>query len=338
MSMVPKVQQAEGIEEGVREASLRFEVEVERIHAAMEEHVQSRVPRLEEIARYSLLGEGKRLRPLLFVLSARLCGAREDGLYRYAGIFEAIHAASLLHDDVLDNAEFRRKKPSAGRVWGNHSAVIGGDFLFSKFLGLAVECGRIPFLETLVRTTTRMAEGQMLEVAHTNNWGLTREEYMEIITAKTAVLISAACSCGALLAGAGEKETECLGRFGLALGTAFQLIDDLLDYTSTQEVFGKPVGKDLRERKITLPLILTLARMEQSEAAALQARFQSGPFRDEDVDMVIRRVRDAGGLDEIQEEARSQAHRAEKSLTELPDSPIRQDLLILNRRLLTRSF
>jgi len=335
---VPKIERTEGSEAEDRKVLSRFGGEVERIHTALKAHLSSRVPLVEEIARYSVLGAGKRLRPLLFVLSARLCGARGDELYRYAVIFEAVHASSLLHDDVLDNADFRRKKPSAGRVWGNHAAVLGGDFLYSKSLGLAVECGNLSFLEILARTSTRMAEGQMLELAHTNNWSLTREEYMEIIAAKTAVLISAACACGAVLAGAGERESDLLARFGMSLGIAFQLVDDLLDYTSTQEVVGKPVGKDLREGKITLPLIRTLALMDKVEADALQERFRSGPPTEEDFETVIRRVREAGALEEIQEEARSHVLQAEQALSAFPDSPIRQDLLALNRHLLSRSF
>ena len=338
VSIVPKIEQPEGPEERDRRVLSRFDGEVERIHGALEEHLSSRVPLVEEIARYSMLGAGKRLRPLLFVLSARLCGGRGENLYRYAVIFEAIHAASLLHDDVLDNAEFRRKKPSASRVWGNHAAVLGGDFLYSRSFSLAVECGSRPFMEALTRTTTRMAEGQMLELTHTNNWSLTRDEYMEIIAAKTAVLISAACACGSIIAGAGDRESDALGRFGLSLGTAFQLIDDLLDYTATQEVVGKPVGKDLREGKITLPLIRTLDLIGKDEALLLQERFRNGNPSEEDYDRVIRRVRGSGSLEEIQQEARSHVLQAEDALNAFPDSPVRRDLLTLNRHLLTRSF
>lgn len=339
MSVLPEIQSEEAAADPLGSGPMsRFEADLAEINAALQEHIGSRVPLVEEIARYSVLGEGKRLRPLLFVLSARSCGGGGTDLYRLSAIFETIHAASLLHDDVLDNAEVRRKKPSSARVWGNQAAVLGGDFLYSKSFGLAVGHGSLPFLEILAGTSTRMAEGQMLELAHTNDWSLTREMYMEIITAKTAVLISAACACGAVAAGAGEKEIDCLARFGMDLGIAFQMIDDLLDYTGSENVFGKPVGKDLREGKITLPLIQTLAGMEPVEAKALRERFETGKAQDEDFVRLIQRVREAPCLDEIQSEARACVERADRALEPMRDGQAKQDLRRLNRRLLTRSF
>ncbi|MGM0663853.1 MAG: polyprenyl synthetase family protein [Thermodesulfobacteriota bacterium] len=338
MNVSPKLQHEEAGAEPGSGAPSPFEADLAKINTALEGHLSSRVPIIEDIARYSVLGQGKRLRPLLFVLSARACGRDGEDLFRSSVIFEIMHAASLLHDDVLDNAEFRRKKPSAASVWGNHVAVLGGDFLYAKSSALALTCGSLPFLENITNSATTMAEGQMLELTHTNNWSLTREEYMEIITAKTAVLISTACACGAITAGAEEREKDCLGQFGLNLGIAFQMIDDLLDYTSTREVFGKPVGKDFREGKITLPLIRTLGGMEQEEAAELEERFKTGRAKDEDYQDIIRRVREDPSLDEIRAEARGYVERAAGSLESLPDVQARQDLLTLNQQLLTRSF
>jgi octaprenyl-diphosphate synthase len=315
-----------------------FAADLAKINGALEDHLDSGVPLIADIARYSVLGRGKRLRPLLFVLSARACGRRGEDLFSASVVFEIMHAASLLHDDVLDNAEFRRKKPSAARVWGNQAAVLGGDFLYAKSSGLAVETGNLLFLRTITDAAVRMAEGQVLELNHTDNWSLTREEYMEIITAKTAVLISAACACGAVMAGAGDREVEGLGRFGLNLGIAFQLIDDLLDYTGDREVFGKPVGKDLREGKITLPLIRTLQGMEESQAAQLGYLFTDGKGRDEDYQRIIRQVSESPCLEEIRSEAREYVERAAGALDVLPDSPARQDLLALNQQLLIREF
>ncbi len=316
----------------------RFHADLAGINAALEEQLSSRVPLVEEIARYSVLGEGKRLRPLLFVLSARTCGLQGEGLYRSSAIFEMIHAASLLHDDVLDNAEFRRKKLSSPKVWGNHAAVLGGDFLNSKSVKLALECESREFLDILADTAMRMAEGQMLELTHTDDWDLTREVYMQIIEAKTAVLMSAACACGAVAAGAGQAEREHLGRFGMELGMAFQMIDDLLDYTGSEEVFGKPVGKDLREGKITLPLIQTLREMDPEEARAIKERFRPASAQEEAYRSLIQRVREAPGLEKIRVEARAYTERAAPALDLLPDVPARADLLALNRQLLTRTF
>lgn len=336
--VLTEIKPVEGGMEADRRVMPGFERELARINEALAQHVSSRVPLIDDIASYCVLGEGKRLRPLLFVLCSRLCGAERDDLYRLSVIFEMIHAASLLHDDVLDNAEFRRKKPSAGRVWGNHAAVLGGDFLNAKSFGLALESGSFLFLEILSRTTTRMAEGQMLELAHTHDWLLSRDRYHEIITAKTAVLISAACACGAVIAGAGEQDVERLSRFGLNLGIAFQLIDDLLDYTSTEDVFGKPVGKDLREGKITLPLVQAIAEEDRSRVKAWETRFKSGRASEEDIERMIERVRNHPALEGIRAEARTYVEKAAADLDFFPDSPTRRDLLALNRHLLTRRF
>ena len=338
VSVLTETKPVQGGVDADRRVMPGFDRDLARINEALARHVSSRVPLIEDIAEYSVLAEGKRLRPLLFVLSSRLCGAEREDIYRLSVIFEMIHAASLLHDDVLDNAEFRRKKPSAGRVWGNHAAVLGGDFLNAKSFGLALEGGSRLFLETLSRTATRMAEGQMLELAHTHDWSLGRDRYFEIIIAKTAVLISAACACGAVVAEAGEQDVERLSRFGLNLGIAFQLIDDLLDYTSTEDVFGKPVGKDLREGKITLPLIQAVAGMDRSRVRAWETRFTSGKASEEEIDRMIETVRKHPALEEIRAEARTYVERAAADLDPFPDSPIRQDLLALNRHLLTRNF
>lgn len=338
MSLSPELQHDKEIADPVLGVHSPFETDLLKINTVLEKHLSSRIPIIEEVARYLVLGRGKRLRPLLFVLSARTCGFDGDDLFSASTIFEIMHAASLLHDDVLDNAEFRRKKPSAAKVWGNQVAVLGGDFLYARSSSLAVACGSLPFLEVITSAATRMAEGQMLEMNHTNNWSLTREQYMEIITAKTAVLISAACACGAVMAGAGKRETDSLSEFGLNLGIAFQMMDDLLDYTSTREVFGKPVGKDLREGKVTLPLIRTLAGMESEEAALLEKRFKAGKAGDEDYQDLIRRVCDDPSLDEIRDEARAYVERAAGALKALPAVQARDDLLALNQQLLTRSF
>ncbi|MGD8388074.1 MAG: polyprenyl synthetase family protein [Desulfobacteraceae bacterium] len=337
-SVLTETKPVEGGMDTGRRMLTGFDRDLARINETLARHVSSRVSLIEDIAEYSVLAEGKRLRPLLFVLSSRLCGVERDDLYRLSVIFEMIHTASLLHDDVLDNADFRRKKPSAGRVWGNHAAVLGGDFLNARSFGLALESGSFPFLEILSRTTTHMAEGQMLELAHMHDWSLSRDRYFEIITAKTAVLISATCACGAVIAKAAEQEVERLSRFGLNLGIAFQLIDDLLDYTSSEDVFGKPVGKDLREGKITLPLIRAVAGVDPSRVKAWESRFKSGKASEEDIESMIEQVRNHPALDEIRTEARTYVEKAAADLDFFPDSQTRRDLLALNRHLLTRSF
>ena len=296
----------------------------------------SRVPLVQEIGRHALLGHGKRLRPLIFVLSCELCNYHGEDVYQLSTIFEYIHTASLLHDDVLDNAEIRRNRPSANQVWGNHAAVLEGDFLVSKAMGIAIRAGNIPFLANITETTTRMTEGQILELAHTDDWNIGRDLYLEIITAKTAMLISTACACGAIISDAGSETADSLAQFGLNAGIAFQLIDDLLDYTSSQEVFGKPVGKDLREGKITLPLIYTLTQLETTEKKRLEDLFVNHQPTDDDFRNIIDLVRGNGALDRIRDEAQSYVDNAINCLDIFPDSATKRDLITLSQHIIDR--
>ena len=297
---------------------------------------KSRVPLVEEIGRHALLGHGKRLRPLIFLLSCELCNYQGKDVYQLSTIFEYIHTASLLHDDVLDNAEIRRSRPSANRVWGNHAAVLEGDFLFSKAMAIAIGTGNIPFLAKITDTATQMTEGQILELAHTDDWGMSRDLYLEIVTAKTAMLISTACACGAIISGAGSETADSLARFGLKAGIAFQLIDDLLDYTSSEQVFGKPVGKDLREGKITLPLIYTLTHLATTEKKRLEDLFVNQQPTDDDFQDIIDLVRGNGALDRIREEAQSYVDSAITCLDIFPDSARKRDLSILSQHIIDR--
>jgi octaprenyl-diphosphate synthase len=316
----------------------QFDRHFKKINEALTKNLSTRVSLIEDIGNHSLLGAGKRLRPLLFVLSSQLCGYQAEDVYHFSTIFEHIHTASLLHDDVLDNADIRRKKPSVNHVWGNSAAVLSGDFLYSKSFDIAVGSNNIEFLKVLTETTTKMAEGQILELVHTHNWRLSKTEYLEIITAKTAVLISAACACGGIIAGAHRGVVEVLKKFGLHLGIAFQLMDDLLDYTSSEESFGKPVGKDLKEGKITLPLIYTLDGVEHSEVGRLQELFKNRRAGKADYDRIIRWVSSNGVIDRIRSEAGLYVDEAAKFLWDFPHSPKRDQLADINAYIVERSF
>ncbi len=316
----------------------RYKNHFELINKEIDKTLSSRVTLVEDIGNYSFSGPGKRLRPLFFVLSCQLCNYQGEDIHRLSTIFEYIHTASLLHDDVLDNAEVRRKKPSANLVWGNHAAVLEGDFLYLKSSSIAVGSNNLFFLKTLVDATTQMTEGQILELDHTNDWNISKEKYMEIITGKTAVLISAACSCGAIISGAGKRAERSLAEFGRNMGIAFQLMDDLLDYTSSEEVFGKPVGKDLKEGKITLPLIYTLSKLDKSERDRLENSFKSGRATEEDYRNLIELVRDNEVIGQIRDEARSYSDEAEYCLSPFPDLSMKKSLLELNRFVVEREY
>ena len=304
----------------------------------MDKGLNSHVSLVEDIGSHTLLGEGKRLRPLLFVLACRLCSYHGEDVYRISTIFEYVHASSLLHDDVLDNADTRRRKPSANNLWGNHAAILEGDFLYSKASTIAVGTNSLPFLRTVTDATMKMTEGQILELTHTNDWNTGKEEYTEIITAKTAVLMSAACACGAILSQAGEEFEQSLARFGLHVGIAFQLMDDLLDYTSSEEMFGKPVGKDLKEGKITLPLIYTLSKLEESKTKRFADLFKSHRASEQDYRNLTELVRSNGALDQIRDEAQTFLDEAATCLNSFPDSPAKKNLLELSQHIIDRTY
>ena len=314
----------------------RYKDHFHRINEELDRVLSSRVPLIKDIGSHSLLGHGKRLRPLFFVLSSQLCNYQGKDTYHLSTIFEYIHTASLLHDDVLDNAETRRRKPSANQVWGNQAAVLEGDFLNSKASSIAVDAGNLPFLKRIVETITRMVEGQILELTLAHNWDLSKEQYLEVIIAKTAVLMSAACACGAIIAGAEKWAVESLSQFGLNLGVAFQLIDDLLDYTSSEKVFGKPVGKDLREGKITLPLIYAVEKMESSGKRRLEALFKSHRAAEKDYQGVIRLVKSNENIDRVLADAKAYVDKAAKCLSPFPESPVKESLLELNQYIIQR--
>ena len=314
----------------------RFGPQLKEIEDALNQSLGARVPIVSDIVRYALLGAGKRIRPLLFVLSCHLCGYQGKDVYRLSTLFEYVHAASLLHDDVLDNAELRRSKPSVRQAWGNSAAVLGGDFLYSAASAIAVECKNLALIGLLSDVLKRMVEGQFLELENTHNWRITKAEYVEIITAKTATLMGAACTSGAMVAGADEKTMQHLGDFGLNLGIAFQLMDDLLDYTSSEEVFGKPVGKDLKEGKITLPLVYFVSELEKGEVERLAELFKSQKANDQDYEDLIRRVRTHGAIERVRSEASEYVARAGELLGLFPDSPGKQGLIELGAYILTR--
>jgi len=274
----------------------RLQKDIDKINFCLEDNLKSHVPLISEINRHILVGGGKRLRALLFVLSARLNGYSGEQVYHFSSIFEYLHGATLLHDDVIDNADVRRGKASANTVWGNSASVLVGDFLLAKSFALAVETQSLRFLDILSQTTTYMAEGMVSELIYSHNLEVTEEIYREILINKTAILISAACQTGAILGKAGLEQEQALAQYGLELGISFQLIDDLLDYTGTEKDFGKPVGNDFKEGKITLPLIYAMKVCSNKERSKIKEITKKDEFKDEDFQFVLGLVTDYGGL------------------------------------------
>ncbi|MBW1764507.1 MAG: polyprenyl synthetase family protein [Deltaproteobacteria bacterium] len=298
----------------------------------------SRVPLVENIGKHSLSGAGKRIRPLLFVLVCGMCKYERDDIYHVSTLFEHMHTASLLHDDVIDNAETRRGKPSASHIWGNSAAVLSGDYLFSLATAAAASSSSIEFVKIVAQTASKMTEGQVSELVNTGNLNLDREEYMRIITYKTAELMAATCTCGAIIAGQNKDVVANLHKFGINMGIAFQLMDDLLDYTSSEEKFGKPVGKDLKECKTTLPLIYTLMRINGDDRSKFEAAFKGKVIDEKEHDELISLVRKSGAIDKVKLEAEEHVKKAAGFLKSFPESQSKADLMSINEYVIKRDF
>ena len=232
--------------------------ELKQVEQQFKKDLASDVPLIRKVGEYVLSSGGKRIRPALLLLAAKLCDYGGDRHVPLASVIEFIHTATLLHDDVVDNANLRRGIASANTLWGNEASVLVGDFLFSKSFSLMVADGDLNILRILSGATTKIAEGEVLQLVCTSDLTMTEERYIEVVKCKTAVLISAACQAGAILGKVSPEQEVALKDFGMELGIAFQLMDDVLDYAADQKEFGKSIGHDIEEGKITLPLIHTL--------------------------------------------------------------------------------
>ena len=242
-----------------------FGNDLKRVEENMEMHLRSEVRLIPEIIHHLIGSGGKRFRPLLLLASAELCGYRGERRYPLSAIIEFIHTATLLHDDVIDHAETRRGKASANQVWGNAASVLVGDFLYSKSFRLMTEDGNLAILKLISTTTNTMSEGEVFQLMKMGDINITEKEYLSIVEKKTSILISAACAIGGILGNAADGQIEALTRFGMRLGNAFQITDDTLDYVAKEEEFGKAIGQDLKEGKMTLPLIRTMKKCTPEE-------------------------------------------------------------------------
>jgi octaprenyl-diphosphate synthase len=297
-----------------------------RIEEEINRHLTSSVPLIASVGRYIMGSGGKRLRPLLMILAARLCGYRGQQDAPLAIVFEYVHAASLLHDDVVDKAEFRRNNPAANAIWGNPAVVLVGDFLYSKSILMAVGYNSIKILRVLTEATTKMSEGEVLQLIHADNLEIDEKEYLEVITRKTAVLISAACQVGAIFGGGSEAQEEALRSYGHHLGIAFQLIDDSLDFTGKLEELGKPIGNDVQEGKATLPLIHALHHSQPEEREQLQKIFSAEKIFPKDFERMQDLVVRTGGIERTVRLAMEHVQQAKNVLNIFDENPTKEVL------------
>jgi len=311
--------------------------DLEQVEAEIGRHMDSRVALIRDVAKYLLEGGGKRLRPALHLLCFRLCGGQGGRAVPVGAALEFLHNATLLHDDVVDEADLRRGKPSANRHFGNQQSVLTGDFLVTRVFTILVEDGEPALLKLISDTTARMAEGEALELSLPSPDAATEAHYLEVVTEKTAILFGACCAAGAILAGRADAERP-LWDYGVGFGIAFQLVDDLLDYVGSQERLGKPVGSDLAEGKLTLPLLLALEQADPAETRAILDPVASRAVTEEQVRAATELVRRTGSDRSTLQRAQGYIEQAVARLDSLPEGPERTALQDLARFCVERDF
>jgi len=282
---------------------------------------------VSEVAGYVLASGGKRIRPALVLLIAKALGAKGGRDVRYGAVVEFIHSATLIHDDIIDESDLRRGKPTANQRWGNQTTVLVGDWLYTRSMSLCLEFGDVDVMRVLTAATLQMTEGEIMADRVRYRIDLPEETYMEITRRKTAELFAAACAIPALFQPSTLHITEPLLEYGRDLGLCFQLVDDLLDFTSNRSRLGKPVLADLREGRVTLPIILLLPRLDSSQKARLDRVVKDGAFEAISEGEVLEMVRTSGVLGEVQRRAFDLADRAAGRLDCLPDGPERDSLV-----------
>ncbi|AVO37710.1 polyprenyl synthetase family protein [Pukyongiella litopenaei] len=280
-------------------------------------------PRIPEVTAHLVEAGGKRLRPMLTLAAARMCGYRGADHVKLAATVEFIHTATLLHDDVVDESAQRRGRPTANLLWDNQSSVLVGDYLFARSFQLMVETGSLRVLDILSNAAATIAEGEVLQLSAASDLRTDEAVYLQVVRGKTAALFSAATQVGGVISGAPEPHVQALFDYGDALGIAFQIADDLLDYQGDATATGKNVGDDFRERKLTLPLIKAVARADADERAFWVRTIEKGRQQEGDLDHALKLLHRHGALADTRADAMAWADRARAALSALPDHPIR---------------
>jgi octaprenyl-diphosphate synthase len=313
-----------------------IEDDLARVEDFFEEQIRSDIPLIAEVGRYIRDGGGKRIRPALLLLSCRLSGYRGERAILLAAVVEFIHTATLLHDDIIDQATVRRGRRSVNSRWGNDLTVLLGDFLYTKSMAMALSQDNLRILRLLSDVTLQMIEGEILEIERCADVGVTPDDHVEIIRRKTAALFSACLRIGGMLAELGDARERALASYGLNLGICFQMVDDLLDLTADEKVLGKPVANDLREGKLTLPAIFTLQRAGDEGLAKVRAVLDDRGFARVSAQEIARLARDCGALEEARALAERYAEQARRDLQGFERSAYREALLALPDFILAR--
>ena len=313
-----------------------YRAELDGVEHQVRQNLDSSVTLVNTVAAHILNSGGKRVRPLLLLLSARLCGYTGHEHYQLGSLIEFIHTATLLHDDVVDEADIRRGRRTARKVWGNQISILVGDYLYSKAMAQIVEFRSHGMNEVLAEACTKMAEGEVLQLYYNGNPSMPESDYIKIVEHKTAGLIAAACRMGAILAEASEEKQSALFRFGQYLGIAFQVADDTLDYNADGERLGKTLGQDLRQGKATLPLLHLLDHCSEQDRTMIKDRMETRTLSREDLERILGLMQDAGSLAYAMERAKTYIAAAQQELEAFEDSSARRALAVAADYMITR--
>jgi octaprenyl-diphosphate synthase len=301
--------------------------DMQAVDGVIRRRLASEVVLINQIAHYIVESGGKRLRPALVVLTGHLFRAKPEHVHELAAVIEFIHTATLLHDDVVDESSMRRGRKTANAEFGNAASVLVGDFLYSRAFQMMVSVGSQRVMEVLADATNIIAEGEVLQLLNIHDPDTDEEKYLRVVRYKTAKLFQAAAQVGAILGGASERDEKALADYGTHLGTAFQLVDDILDYSGDQQETGKNVGDDLAEGKPTLPLIYAMREGTAAQKEAVRRAIEQGGLAE--LDAVVQAIRDTGALDYACRAAHAEANAAASAISHLPDSVYRAALLEL---------
>ena len=310
--------------------------DLDAVEEAYASHIQSRVELIPEIGRYLQTSGGKRVRPALLLMAARLAGYQGERAVTYASVVEFIHTATLVHDDIIDDSDLRRGRLAVHSRWGNDITVLLGDYLYIKSMGMALTYDSIEIVRLLCDVTLRMIEGELYQLTKTGDVDISEDEHFEIIRRKTAFLFGGCAEIGGMLGGVDNEQQEALREYGFNLGVAFQLVDDLLDYTADLEALGKPVGGDLREGKVTLPVILLLRRDPERAEALVRAVVEQREISREAWTELRGLLREHRTTDHAYDRAVEYATAAKRYLDAFPPSAERDALLALPDYVLAR--
>lgn len=309
--------------------------DMEKVDVCITEQLASNIPLVGQVAQYIISAGGKRLRPALLLLTSGALGYQNPLRYDMAAVVEFIHTATLLHDDVVDESTLRRGKATANEAFGNPASVLVGDFLYSRAFQMMVKADDMKIMQILSDATNVIAEGEVLQLMNMHDASLTEQDYLTVIRSKTAKLFEASARLGAVLAKNTQAEAAC-ATYGQALGTAFQVIDDILDYAGDAEVLGKNLGDDLREGKVTLPLIAAMQRGTPEQTQLIKNAVENGSI--EQLSEVVSIVRSTGALDITHQYASLEAQRAIDAARTLPNNPFTESLIMLGSQLLLRKY